>query len=502
MNIEIKIDPSRARRWHLGLVERLGKADGVHVGKISFGRPSPAAASVELLLTMESLLQRRRRPHASDRIAATGIKPEGCGLASQPDLVVDLSNGDASASGQRVLRPLFDGCASEDALFAALLGGRMPTIEIEDVGSGSIVARGVASGETAKGVGGGLEAITARLITMLIGCAQGRRHCPPGAAGRPVRPISRTSPAYAVTRFAARNLAFKAARALYALCCHTPHWRIGWRFVEGSDVWDRQDLEGPKWNSLPDPGFRFYADPFPFVWKGRTFVFFEDLDHRTDKGVISMIEFDGVGPVGEVRTVLEEAWHLSYPFLYEHDGSVWMIPESSSNRDVAIYRARDFPYRWERHATLLSNLEAGDATVVSHAGTFWMFAATRDGGGGYSDTLSLFSAPDLFGPWTAHAGNPVLIDRATARPAGNIVKRGDRLWRPVQDCTDRYGGGLGLAEILRLDEGGYEQAVRKVLRPGPSWPGRRLHTLNRAGALECIDGSAAPLKVLSHRRQA
>ncbi len=33
-------------------------------------------------------------------------------------------------------------------------------------------------------------------------------------------------------------------------------------------------------------------------------------------------------------------------------------------------------------------------------------------------------------------------------------------------------------------------ACSTVLRPGPLWPGRRLHTLNRAGRLECIDGSA------------
>ena len=117
-----------------------------------------------------------------------------------------------------------------------------------------------------------------------------------------------------------------------------------------------------------------------------------------------------------------------------------------------------------------------------------MFAATRDGGA-YSDTLSLFMAPDLLGPWTAHPANPVLIDRASARPAGNMMSEGGRLWRPVQDCTQGYGAALGLAEVTRLDEHAFEQAVHTVLRPGPSWPGRRLHTLNRAGRLECIDGS-------------
>ena len=124
-----------------------------------------------------------------------------------------------------------------------------------------------------------------------------------------------------------------------------------------------------------------------------------------------------------------------------------------------------------------------------------MFAATRDGAGSHSDMLSLFTAERLLGPWTPHPANPVLIDAGSARPAGNIVRRGGRLWRPVQDCRAGYGTALGLAEITRLDREGFAQEVRTVLRPGPGWPGRKLHTLNRAGPLEVIDGSGLSPRV-------
>jgi hypothetical protein len=93
-----------------------------------------------------------------------------------------------------------------------------------------------------------------------------------------------------------------------------------------------------------------------------------------------------------------------------------------------------------------------------------------------------------------HPANPILIDAASARPAGNLVQRNGRLWRPVQDCRNGYGRAIGLAEVTRLDAEGFDQVVRTILRPGREWPGRRLHTLNRAGHLECIDGSAT-----SHR---
>jgi hypothetical protein len=164
--------------------------------------------------------------------------------------------------------------------------------------------------------------------------------------------------------------------------------------------------------------------------------------------------------------------------------------QGSANATVTLYRADPFPYRWVPEATLLSGIEASDATIVRHGGLFWMFAATRDGRGSWSDTLSIYWARDLRGPWSAHAGSPVLIDQAAARPAGAMFERAGRLWRPVQDCTHGYGTGIGLAEVTVLDKERFEQRVDVVLHAEPHWPGRRFHTLNRAGALECIDGAA------------
>jgi hypothetical protein len=219
-------------------------------------------------------------------------------------------------------------------------------------------------------------------------------------------------------------------------------------------------------------------------------LFVEDFDHRNGKAIISVVPFGERGPQGPAQPVLEEPWHLSYPFLLAHGGHIWMIPESSAAGRVDLYRADPFPHRWIHEATLVSGVEASDATVVRHGGCLWMLAATRDGAGSWSDTLSIFSAPDLLGPWQPHPLNPVLIDQATARPAGTMFVRDGKLYRPVQDCTHGYGTGIGLAEVTRLDHDGFDQKIHALLRADPSWPGRRFHTLNRAGRLECIDGAA------------
>ena len=155
---------------------------------------------------------------------------------------------------------------------------------------------------------------------------------------------------------------------------------------------------------------------------------------------------------------------------------------------------------------LLSGLDAADVTITQWEGRWWIFCVTRDGAGGYSDCLSLFYADDLFGPWLPHQQNPVLIDKATARPAGNFLNDGARLLRPVQDCTKSYGAVLKLVEVTHLSPQHFEQSVITTLSPGQGgashWPGRKLHMLNRAGNLEVIDGAIlrpkwSPLRMLA-----
>jgi hypothetical protein len=184
-----------------------------------------------------------------------------------------------------------------------------------------------------------------------------------------------------------------------------------------------------------------------------------------------------------------------------------MIPESSATRDIALWRCVGLPHRWERAATLVAGVEAADATVFRHDGLWWMTAAIRPGTGGYSDALAIWHAGALEGPWTAHAGNPVLIDARWARPAGAVVARGGRLVRPVQDCETLYGAALGFCEIMRLDAEGFAQRPLARLAPeAPLWPGTRLHTWTRAGALEAIDGDAvnprfSPARAMFERSQ-
>lgn len=441
---------------------------------------------LDLLFELERLILRRGAPGGADATAMDALVAAHPHKAD-PDVIIDFACREPGKDeAVRALVPLYDGVAGEDGILAAVIAGDLPRIDILDSRGGAIVASGHPSAENAAGLGGALDSVMARTCTLLAGVLAGSVRNPEAAGGAPRTPRVPPSPA----RFVLSGLASSLAREIYRLCCYAPHWRVGWRFVDDRDVWDRHDLSGPAWNVVADPGVCFYADPFPVTWQGRTFVFVEELDHRVGKGFISAIEFGETGPKGPARRVLEERWHLSYPFLIEHDGDLWMIPESMGNREVAIYRCVEFPDRWERAATLLSGVDLSDATITRHDGMYYLFAACWDGVGGFSDTLAIYHAGDLFGPWQPHARNPVLLDRSTARPAGNFVRRDGRLWRPAQDCAAGYGSGLVLAEVTDLSPHTFRQTVHATLKPGQFWPGRKLHTLNRSGRLEVIDGNS------------
>jgi hypothetical protein len=205
-------------------------------------------------------------------------------------------------------------------------------------------------------------------------------------------------------------------------------------------------------------------------------------------GVISHTELrlDGA-PAEPPREVLAAPYHLSYPFVFAHRGEIFMIPETSAVERVQLYRAVEFPHRWELERVLLEGVDAADATLLEHDGRLWLFASVAQPGASSLDELHLFWAQELGGPWQAHPCNPVVSDARCARPAGAIQHWGGRLVRPGQDGSRRYGGAISFREIDRLDVGGY--AEHEIARLGPEDVGdaRATHTYNADRRFEAID---------------
>jgi hypothetical protein len=484
MRLQIQLDKDALRQWHLDLVQALRAKDDVVVTvRWSAGDSGRMPADVERLFAVERRIH-RLPPGRSARAASKAFE-RYVERAGDPDLVVDLA-GNRGSTSVKTWQITFDGQPSETAAVSTLMSGFWPFVEVVDAADGPVTG-GRPGSETPGVIVAAFEDILARCTDLVLAALDGARLATASQSVdvQPPRSITRRQ----VATHAAKSLAHAAVHRIYRLLYRAPHWRVGWRFVDGPDVVDLLGHPLSGWHTLPDDGFHFYADPFPIVVDGDTFLFIEDFDHRIGRGVISVVAFDDTGPIGTPHPVLEHEAHLSYPFVIESGGDVWMIPETSGAGTVELYRAARFPDRWEQEAVLLEGIAASDATPFRYGDRWWL-SATVSGGGSFSDALHLWSADRLVGPWRPHPRNPVLVDIAMARPAGRVIFRDGRTIRPVQDGRGGYGSALTLTEITRLDDAAFEQRFLTGIEPGTRWPGRRLHTLNRAGRLECIDGSA------------
>jgi hypothetical protein len=170
-----------------------------------------------------------------------------------------------------------------------------------------------------------------------------------------------------------------------------------------------------------------------------------------------------------------------------------MTPEGLGGGCVRLYRALEFPLRWERAEVLIPE-RLGDPSPVFHEGRWWMFAC---GTPEAHDSLRLWSAGALTGPWIEHPASPLVADdRTRARPAGRPLVHDGALWRFAQDCVPFYGRRVHAFRVPDVDATHYreEARARTALTPTRTgWNARRMHHLDAHALpdgtwIACVDG--------------
>ena len=244
----------------------------------------------------------------------------------------------------------------------------------------------------------------------------------------------------------------------------------------------------PVWLPPMPPGC-FRADPFG-LWRGdRLYVFAEAYDYRSRVGHIDALTYDRDLRLIACETVLREPWHLSYPFVFEAEDAVWMLPEAYRSGTTTLYRASDFPRGWEAVIALRLDGPAIDATPLFHDGRWWLFYAPAEPKAARQTHLHVAWADRLTGPWHSHPGNPVRRDAASSRPGGTPYLSGATICLPVQDCRETYGGALRRLMIDELTPTTFA-ARDEAWLSAPAWGAPSLdglHTASAAAGVTLID---------------
>jgi glycosyltransferase involved in cell wall biosynthesis len=253
---------------------------------------------------------------------------------------------------------------------------------------------------------------------------------------------------------------------------------------------------GPQ--DVTDEDASFVADPFMIPVDGTWHMFFEVMVRRgrRKRGVIG----HATSPDGLCWSyqgiVLEEPFHLSYPHVFQDGDDVYLIPECREAGAIRLYRGDPFPDRWVHVADLVRAPVLLDASIFRRDGRWWMFAETSPAMS--DDTLALFHAPDLLGPWVEHPRSPVVTRNPhAARPGGRVLSLPDRLLRFAQGCSPAYGLDVKAFEVTRLSETEYEEREIEgnplLAGTGSGWNRDGMHQIDAHPLpdgrwIACVDG--------------
>lgn len=218
---------------------------------------------------------------------------------------------------------------------------------------------------------------------------------------------------------------------------------------------------------LKQPKGEFRADPFLFERGGEKYVFFEACGHDGAKGRIEVGRIAG-DRLEDVRALDLGDAHNSYPYIFEHRGDVFMIPETHERNRVEVWRCVDFPGQWTLHATALEGESPADTVLFEWEGQHWLF--TNLGSGSFHDHCAELHVYRVDGPdletIEPHPLNPVVIDTTSARNGGRPFIRDGKLIRPGQITSHGlYGYGLKLLEVTRLSMDDYAECEVRRIEP-------------------------------------
>ena len=208
------------------------------------------------------------------------------------------------------------------------------------------------------------------------------------------------------------------------------------------------------------------ADPFLFV-KGDILFLFYESERSGDRGEIRMIKSTDLQNWSSPVTVLRESFHLSFPFVFDYCGDIYMIPESQADDSIRLYKGNEDLTSFTLERVLMKKTRTEDVSfnfcdshLLLKDGIFYLFTSVS-----YRWTyhLELYYTDDiLMHDFVKHPQSPVYIGNDFGRCGGSVIHLDDNYYRISQNCSESYGGNFSIHRILTLDQNVYrEELYRK-----------------------------------------
>ncbi|UKK56818.1 glucosamine inositolphosphorylceramide transferase family protein [Prevotella communis] len=204
------------------------------------------------------------------------------------------------------------------------------------------------------------------------------------------------------------------------------------------------------------------ADPFLFVKEDILYLFYESKMYGKD-GVIKMICTKNLKDWSKPITVLQESFHLSYPFVFKDGDSVYMIPETCASREIRLYKADDdslshfsFLSTIVKHDERVSDVQIdySDSSLYIKDDVYYLMTSIKENN---RNNLLLYYSKNLTGPFIKHPSSPIVTSMKYGRNAGCLLEKEGKLYRVAQDCVNRYGDNVHLFMVDTINEYSYQE---------------------------------------------
>lgn len=267
------------------------------------------------------------------------------------------------------------------------------------------------------------------------------------------------------------------------------------RILRSQPVWSVYIFNGD-WTSLeescgveiPNPKGFFTADPFLISGDDCTFLFAEEFSYEKKKAHIVVYEIESSQPK-RLGVALSEEFHISFPYVFKHDGSYFMCPETLAAGQVRLYRATTFPLQWELASILIDEIRAVDPLIFYKDSRWWLLLNSDPFGNGDSHSLlEVYSSSDLLsGNWQASTVNPVLFDASCARNGGLIRTSADLIRLGQVQGFNNYGQGLRAFKVKDISEHFYLEVENSISKPNIGTKYLGTHHLSTTGSITAVD---------------
>ncbi len=261
-------------------------------------------------------------------------------------------------------------------------------------------------------------------------------------------------------------------------------WNIAVRRSTAGSILENQN---ECFELIPNSWRSWAADPFILERNGTVYVFAELFDYIKQRGRIGYTYWKN-GRWQSWKVVIDEPFHMSYPNVFEYNGELYMVPETSADRTLRLYKAISFPDKWKLERILAENVAFVDTTFFGENSDICAITTDITDPTAHCDWLLRLDAD-----WNLLSMEEIKEKRTVySRCAGNILSWKDRKVRVSQNCDGHYGKALIFSEFQEENVVNGLGKILKQLSPWDiavdkkkKWTG--MHTYNTTQHYEVVD---------------